>query len=109
MLETNIQLFLVKLVLNGMVKNTYGTGDFMLMNTGKKPVLSSNGLLTTIAWKVGNEVEYALEGSVFITGAVMQWLRDELKMIKTAAESEIYASKVKDTNGVYLVFRLLWG
>jgi len=87
----------------GMVKNTYGTGGFMLMNTGKKPILSSNGLLTTIAWKVGNEVEYALEGSVFVAGAVMQWLRDELKMIKTAAESETYASRVKDTNGVYLV------
>ena len=87
----------------GMVKNTYGTGGFMLMNTGKKPILSSNGLLTTIAWKVGNEVEYALEGSVFVAGAVIQWLRDELKMIKTAAESEIYASRVKDTNGVYLV------
>ena len=87
----------------GMVKNTYGTGGFMLMNTGKKPILSSNGLLTTIAWKVGNEVEYALEGSVFVAGAVMQWLRDELKMIKTVAESEVYASRVKDTNGVYLV------
>jgi len=87
----------------GMVKNTYGTGGFMLMNTGKKPVLSSNGLLTTIAWKVDSEVEYALEGSVFVAGAIMQWLRDELKMIKTAAESEVYASRVKDTNGVYLV------
>lgn len=87
----------------GMVKNTYGTGGFMLMNTGKKPISSSNGLLTTIAWKVGGEVEYALEGSVFVAGAVMQWLRDELKMIKTAAESETYASRVKDTNGVYLV------
>jgi len=87
----------------GMVKNTYGTGGFMLMNTGKKPISSSSGLLTTIAWKVGDEVEYALEGSVFVAGAVMQWLRDELKMIKTAAESETYASRVKDTNGVYLV------
>lgn len=87
----------------GMVKNTYGTGGFMLINTGKKPILSSNGLLTTIAWKVGDEVEYALEGSIFVAGAVMQWLRDELKMIKTAAESETYASRVKDTNGVYLV------
>jgi len=87
----------------GMVKNTYGTGGFMLMNTGKKPISSSNGLLTTIVWKVGDEVEYALEGSVFVAGAVMQWLRDELKMIKTAAESEVYASRVKDTNGVYLV------
>ncbi|MCK5767144.1 MAG: glycerol kinase GlpK [Candidatus Atribacteria bacterium] len=87
----------------GMVKNTYGTGGFMLMNTGKKPISSSNGLLTTIAWKVGDKVEYALEGSVFVAGAIMQWLRDELKMIKTAAESEVYASRVKDTNGVYLV------
>ena len=87
----------------GMAKNTYGTGGFMLMNTGKKSVSSSHGLLTTIAWKVEDEVEYALEGSVFVAGAVMQWLRDELRMIKTAAESEIYASKVKDTNGVYLV------
>jgi len=87
----------------GMVKNTYGTGGFMLMNTGKEAISSSNGLLTTIAWKVDNEIEYALEGSVFVAGAVMQWLRDELKMIKTAAESEVYASKVEDTNGVYLV------
>ena len=87
----------------GMVKNTYGTGAFMLMNTGEKAISSSNGLLTTIAWKVGDEVEYAMEGSVFVAGAVIQWLRDELKMIKTADESENYASKVKDTNGVYLV------
>lgn len=87
----------------GMVKNTYGTGGFMLMNIGKEAISSSNGLLTTIAWKVDNEIEYALEGSVFVAGAVMQWLRDELKMIKTAAESEIFASKVEDTNGVYLV------
>jgi glycerol kinase len=87
----------------GMVKNTYGTGGFMLMNTGNKPVLSPNGLLTTIAWKINNEIKYALEGSVFVAGAVIQWLRDELKMIKTAAESEIYASRVSDTNGVYLV------
>lgn len=86
-----------------MVKNTYGTGGFMLMYTGKKPVSSSNGLQTTIAWKVGIKVEYALEGSVFISGAVMQWLRDGLKMIKNAAEIEVYASKVKDTHGVYLV------
>lgn len=87
----------------GMVKNTYGTGAFMLMNTGEKAISSSNGLLTTIAWKIGDEVEYAMEGSVFVAGAVIQWLRDELKMIKTADESENYASKVKDTNGVYLV------
>ena len=87
----------------GTVKNTYGTGAFMLMNTGEKAISSSNGLLTTIAWKIGDEVEYAMEGSVFVAGAVIQWLRDELKMIKTADESENYASKVKDTNGVYLV------
>ena len=87
----------------GMVKNTYGTGAFMLMNTGEKAISSSNGLLTTIAWKIGDEVEYAMEGSVFVAGAVIQWLRDELKMIKTADESENYASKVKDTNGVYFV------
>ncbi len=87
----------------GMLKNTYGTGGFMLMNTGGKPVLSSKGLLTTIAWKVGNDLEYALEGSIFISGAVIQWLRDELGLIKSAAESSIYASKVNDTNGVYLV------
>ena len=87
----------------GMIKNTYGTGAFMLMNTGEKAISSSNGLLTTIAWKIGDEVEYAMEGSVFVAGAVIQWLRDELQMIKTAAESEVFASKVKDTNGVYLI------
>lgn len=87
----------------GMLKNTYGTGGFMLMLTGDKPILSSKGLLTTIAWKVGNDLEYALEGSIFISGAVMQWLRDELGLIKSAAESATYASKVNDTNGVYLV------
>jgi len=87
----------------GTVKNTYGTGGFMLMNTGNNPVSSSNGLLTTIAWKVGGKVEYALEGSVFVAGAVIQWLRDGLQMIHTAAESEVLASKVNDTNGVYLV------
>ena len=87
----------------GMIKNTYGTGAFMLMNTGEKATSSSNGLLTTIAWKIGDEVEYAMEGSVFVAGAVIQWLRDELQMIKTAAESEVFASKVKDTNGVYLI------
>jgi len=87
----------------GMAKNTYGTGGFMLMNTGKEIILSPNGLLTTIAWKVDGKVEYALEGGVFVAGAVIQWLRDGLKIIKTAHESGIYASKVKDTNGVYLV------
>ncbi len=87
----------------GMAKNTYGTGCFMLMNTGEKPVLSKNGLLTTIAWGVGDKVEYALEGSIFVAGASIQWLRDELKLIRTAAESEYYATKVEDTNGVYVV------
>lgn len=87
----------------GMVKNTYGTGCFMLMNTGDNKILSKNGLLTTIAWGIGGKVEYALEGSVFSAGATIQWLRDELGIIKTAAESEDFANKVSDTNGVYMV------
>jgi glycerol kinase len=87
----------------GTAKNTYGTGCFMLMNTGEKIVESKNGLLTTIAWKVDNKLEYALEGSVFIAGASIQWLRDEMRMIKNAADSEKYASAVEDTNGVYVV------
>ncbi|MBZ4663189.1 MAG: glpK [Caloramator sp.] len=87
----------------GMAKNTYGTGCFMLMNTGEKPVKSKNGLLTTIAWGVDGRIEYALEGSIFIAGAVIQWLRDELRMIKTAADSEEYAIAVEDSNGVYVV------
>lgn len=87
----------------GMAKNTYGTGCFLLMNTGEKAVPSENGLLTTIAWGVDGKVEYALEGSVFIAGAVVQWLRDELQIITNAAESEDYATRVEDTNGVYLV------
>lgn len=87
----------------GMAKNTYGTGCFMLMNTGEKAVKSNNGLLTTIAWGAEGKVEYALEGSIFIGGAVIQWLRDELKIIDSAAESEKYAMEVEDTNGVYLV------
>jgi len=87
----------------GMVKNTYGTGCFILMNTGESRIVSNNSLLTTIAWGVGGEVEYALEGSVFIAGAVVQWLRDELKLIENAAASETYANRVKDTNGVYVV------
>ncbi|GAB6149667.1 glycerol kinase GlpK [Clostridium novyi] len=87
----------------GMAKNTYGTGCFLLMNTGDKAVKSKNGLLTTIAASRGEKVQYALEGSVFIGGAVIQWLRDEFRMIKTAAESEEYASAVEDSNGVYLV------
>jgi glycerol kinase len=87
----------------GMVKNTYGTGCFMLMNTGTKPVRSQNNLLTTIAWRINNQTVYALEGSVFIAGAVVQWLRDGLKMIRTAAEIETLASKVATTDGVYIV------
>ncbi len=87
----------------GMVKNTYGTGCFMLMNTGAKPVASINNLLTTIAWKVNNEVHYALEGSVFIGGAVVQWLRDGLKIIQTSGDVEALASKVNDNGGVYVV------
>lgn len=87
----------------GMVKNTYGTGCFMLMNTGKKAIRSNNGLLTTIAWGLDSGVEYALEGSVFVAGSAVQWLRDGLQMINTAAESEQYARKVDSTDGVYVV------
>jgi glycerol kinase len=87
----------------GMAKNTYGTGCFMLMNTGEKAVPSKSGLLTTIAWGINGRVEYALEGSIFITGAAVQWLRDELRIINNSAESEEYARKVPDTGGVYLV------
>lgn len=87
----------------GMVKNTYGTGCFMLMNTGEKPVASTNNLLTTVAWKVNGITHYALEGSVFIAGAVIQWLRDSLGIIKTAAEVETLALQVKDSGGVYVV------
>jgi glycerol kinase len=87
----------------GMVKNTYGTGCFMLMQTGTKPVASKNNLLTTIAWRLGNQLEYALEGSVFIAGAAVQWLRDGLGIIKTSAEVEALAAQVEDNGGVYLV------
>jgi len=87
----------------GMVKNTYGTGCFMLMNTGGKAIASKNNMLTTIAWQIDNKTEYALEGSVFIAGAVVQWLRDELKIIRTSAEIEKLAAQVKDTDGVYIV------
>ncbi len=87
----------------GMVKNTYGTGCFMLMNTGEKPVSSKNGLISTIAWGIDNKVEYALEGSIFMGGAIVQWLRDELKIINEAADSEYFAKKVNDTSGVYLI------
>ena len=87
----------------GMTKNTYGTGCFMLMNTGNKPVLSKNNLLTTVAWKINGEVTYALEGGVFVGGAAIQWLRDGLGIIKTAAESEALAASVKDNGGIYFV------
>lgn len=87
----------------GMVKNTYGTGCFMLMNIGDKPMMSKNNLLTTVAWKIGDRVQYALEGSIFVAGAVVQWLRDELKIISSASEIEALASSVEDTGGVYLV------
>ncbi len=88
---------------SGLVKNTYGTGCFILMNTGEKAVTSKNGLLTTIAWGVGGKVEYALEGSVFVAGAAIQWLRDGLRMIDNAAFTETYSKKVKDSAGVYVV------
>lgn len=87
----------------GEAKNTYGTGAFLLMNTGDKPVFSKNGLVTTIAWGIGDKVTYALEGSVFVAGAVIQWLRDEMKLIDSAADSERCASMVEDTNGCYIV------
>ncbi|MBN8703185.1 MAG: glycerol kinase GlpK [Bacteroidetes bacterium] len=87
----------------GMVKNTYGTGCFMLMNTGTKAIASKNNLLTTIAWQINGKTEYALEGSVFIAGAVVQWLRDQLKIIRTSAEIEALAASVSDTGGVYMV------
>jgi glycerol kinase len=87
----------------GMAKNTYGTGCFMLMNTGTKRIVSKNQLLTTVAWRVGGRTEYALEGSIFIAGAVVQWLRDGLDFIRSAEEVETLAASVSDTGGVYLV------
>jgi glycerol kinase len=87
----------------GMVKNTYGTGCFLVMNTGTQPIKSSNNLVTTIAWKIGNQVNYALEGSIFIGGAVVQWLRDGLHLIRSAAEIEALARSVPHSDGVYLV------
>lgn len=87
----------------GMAKNTYGTGCFLLMNTGEKPIRSKYGLVTTIAWGIDGKVEYALEGSVFVAGSAIQWLRDGLRMIETAPESEEIAAKVKDSEGVYVV------
>lgn len=87
----------------GEAKNTYGTGCFLLMNTGDHPVFSENGLVTTIAWGLDGKVTYALEGSIFVAGAAIQWLRDEMRLIDSAADSEYMASKVKDTNGCYVV------
>jgi len=87
----------------GEAKNTYGTGCFLLMNTGEKPVFSDNGLVTTIAWGLDGKVNYALEGSIFVAGAAIQWLRDELRIIDSAADSEYMAKKVPDTNGCYVV------
>ena len=87
----------------GMAKNTYGTGCFLLMNTGTTPIISQNGLLTTIAWGIGDTVSYALEGSIFVAGAAIQWLRDQLRLVYDAAETEYYAERVEDTNGVYVV------
>ena len=87
----------------GDVKNTYGTGCFLLMHTGKEPIISRHGLLTTIAAGTAGEVEYALEGSVFVAGAAIQWLRDGMRMIRTAGQSEEYAKRVPDSNGVYIV------
>ena len=87
----------------GMVKNTYGTGCFLLMNTGEKPVSSTHGLVTTIAWGIGDKITYAPEGSIFVGGAAIQWLRDEMKLIESSADSEYMAQKVNDTNGCYVV------
>ena len=87
----------------GEAKNTYGTGCFMLMNTGEKPVFSKNGLVTTIAWGLDGKVEYALEGSIFVAGSAIQWLRDQLRLVDSAPDSEYFAKKVKDTNGCYVV------
>ncbi|MBD5508155.1 MAG: glycerol kinase GlpK [Lachnospiraceae bacterium] len=87
----------------GEAKNTYGTGCFLLMNTGEKPIFSRNGLVTTIAWGLDGKVYYALEGSIFVAGAAVQWLRDEMRLIDSAMDSEYMAKKVKDTNGCYVV------
>lgn len=87
----------------GEAKNTYGTGCFLLMNTGEKPVFSNNGLVTTIAWGLDGKVNYALEGSIFVAGAAIQWLRDEMRLIDSSPDSEYMAKKVKDTNGCYVV------
>jgi glycerol kinase len=86
-----------------MVKNTYGTGCFMLMNIGSKPIISRNNLLTTVAWKVNGQIQYALEGSIFIAGAIVQWLRDGLGIIRSSAEVEALAASTTANEGVYLV------
>ncbi len=96
-------LFGQRCIDKGMVKNTYGTGCFMIMNTGEQPIKSKNNLLTTVAWEVDGKVEYALEGSIFIAGAVVQWLRDELGLIRKSADVEKLAKSVDDNDGVYLV------
>jgi glycerol kinase len=87
----------------GLAKNTYGTGCFLLLNTGQEAILSQNNLVTTIAWQIGDKTEYALEGSIFIAGAVIQWLRDGLGLIRSASDVEALASSVEDNGGVYLV------
>ena len=101
--DQHAALFGQNCIEQGMVKNTYGTGCFMLMNTGSKPIKSKNNLLTTIAWKIDDKIEYALEGSVFIGGAIVQWLRDGLGLIKSPLEIEELATEVNDTDGVYIV------
>jgi glycerol kinase len=87
----------------GMVKNTYGTGCFLLMNTGEQPIRSKNNLLTTVAWRIGDKTEYALEGSIFIGGAVVQWIRDELQLVRTAQELDALAATVEDAGGLFMV------
>ena len=101
--DQHAALFGQRCIKPGMVKNTYGTGCFMLMNTGERAVTSKNRLLTTVAWKIGDKTEYALEGSIFIAGAAVQWLRDGLGLIKKASEVEALAASVEDSDGVYLV------
>jgi len=96
-------LFGQRCIKSGMVKNTYGTGCFMVMNTGDKPIQSDHNLLTTIAWKIDGKIEYALEGSIFIAGAIVQWLRDELGLIKNSADIEALAGSVDNNDGVYVV------
>jgi glycerol kinase len=87
----------------GAVKNTYGTGCFMLMNSGERPIMSANKLLTTVAWKIGDKVTYALEGSIFVAGSLIQWLRDGLGIIRSSSEAEALAASVPDNGGVYFV------